>query len=160
MHRNRKEETMRTIHVAVVVSAVLVGWFAADSFAARGMKWMGSGGWGSGGAYHRMYNPQTVESITGEVVSVEQITPTKGMSSGVHLMLKTEKETISVHLGPVWYIENQDVKIEPKDSVGIKGSRVTFEGKPAIIAAEVKKGGETLTLRDDAGLPVWSGWRR
>ena len=48
----------------------------------------------------------------------------------------------------------------PKDSVEIKGSRVTFEGKPAIIAAEVKKGGETLTLRDDAGLPVWSGWRR
>jgi hypothetical protein len=82
------------------------------------------------------------------------------MSSGVHLMLKTEKEAISVHLGPAWYIENQDVKIEPKDSVEIKGSRVTFGGKPAIIAAEVKKGGETLTLRDDAGLPVWSGWRR
>jgi hypothetical protein len=93
-------------------------------------------------------------------VDVEQVTPMKGMSSGVHLMVKTEKETVSVHLGPAWYIENQDVKIEPKDKVEIKGSRVTFEGKPAIIAAEIKKGDETLRLRDDAGVPAWSGWRR
>lgn len=40
----------------------------------------------------------------------------------------------------------------------VTGSRVTFDGKPAIIAAEVKKGGETLKLRDEKGRPVWSGW--
>jgi predicted Abi (CAAX) family protease len=75
-------------------------------------------------------------------------------------MVKTEKETISVHLGPGWYIENQDVKIEPKDKVEIKGSRITFQGKPALIAAEVKKGDKTLELRNESGFPVWSGWRR
>jgi hypothetical protein len=63
-------------------------------------------------------------------------------------------------LGPAFYLENQDVKIEPKDKVEVKGSRVTFEGKPAIIAAEVKKGDEVLRLRDDNGFPMWSGWRR
>jgi hypothetical protein len=41
----------------------------------------------------------------------------KGMSSGVHLVLRTSRETISVHLGPEWYIENQDIKITPKDKV-------------------------------------------
>jgi hypothetical protein len=75
-------------------------------------------------------------------------------------MLKTEDETISVHLGPGWYIENQDVKIQPKDKLEVKGSRVTFEGKPVIIAAEVKKGDEVLKLRDKNGFPLWSGWRR
>jgi hypothetical protein len=35
-----------------------------------------------------------------------------------------------------------------------------FEGKPAIIAAEVKKDDEVLTLRDASGFPAWSGWRR
>jgi hypothetical protein len=74
--------------------------------------------------------------------------------------VKTDKETISVHLGPSWYLENQDVKIEPKDRVEVKGSRVTFAGNPAMIAAEVKKGDEVLKLRDDNGFPVWSGWRR
>ena len=82
------------------------------------------------------------------------------MSYGVHLELKTDKETVSVHLGPGWFIENQDITIEPKDKVEIKGSRVTFDGKPAIIAAEVKKGDEVLKLRDQNGIPFWAGWRR
>jgi hypothetical protein len=86
--------------------------------------------------------------------------PEKNMSYGVHIVLKTEAETIPVHLGPVWYIENQDVKIEATDKVEIKGSRITFEGKPAIIAKEVKRGDEVLILRDENGSPVWSGWRR
>ncbi len=82
------------------------------------------------------------------------------MSAGIHMNVKTDKETVSVHLGPSWYLENQDLKIEPKDKVEVKGSRITFEGKPAIIADEVRKGDEVLKLRDDAGFPVWSGWRR
>ncbi len=107
-----------------------------------------------------MYDPRTVETITGEVVSIDQFTPVRGMYYGIHLMLKTDKETVSVHLGPGWYIENQDIKIEPKDKVEVKGSRITFAGKPAIIAAEVKKGEQIFTLRDKNGLPAWCGWRR
>jgi hypothetical protein len=82
------------------------------------------------------------------------------MGAGIHMILNIGKETISVHLGPSWYLENQDVKIEPKDKVEVKGSKITFGGKPAIIAEEVKKGDEVLKLRDDSGFPVWSGWRR
>jgi hypothetical protein len=107
-----------------------------------------------------MYNPQTVETITGEVVSVDRVTPIKGMSYGVHILVKTGKETIAVHLGPGWYIENQDVEIAREDKIEVKGSRITFEDKPALIAAEVKKGDDVLTLRDANGVPVWSGWRR
>jgi len=143
---------------AVVLTQSLV--FASGSFAQRGIMWKGGGGWGPGTSYARLYNPQTVETIRGEVVSIEKITPLKGMYYGVHAVVKTDKETLSVHLGPGWYIENQDVKLEPKDTVEVKGSRITFEGKPAIIAAEVTKSGELLTLRDASGFPVWSGWRR
>jgi hypothetical protein len=82
------------------------------------------------------------------------------MSSGVHLLVKTPKETISVHLGPSWYLDNQETKIDPKDNVEVTGSRITFEGKPAIIAREVKKGDEVLKLRDEHGVPMWAGWRR
>jgi hypothetical protein len=52
------------------------------------------------------------------------------------------------------------VKIQPKDTVEVKGSRVTVQGQPALIAAEVKKGDEVLKLRDEAGIPMWAGWRR
>ena len=134
--------------------------FATESVAQQGVKWKGGGGWGPGTPYNRLYDPKTVETIGGEVVSIDKILPLKGMSSGVHLAVKTEKETILVHLGPQWYLQNQDVKIEPKDKIEVKGSRINFQGKPAMIAMEIKKGDEVLRLRDENGFPVWSGWRR
>lgn len=142
----------------VVVVAVLAA--ASTALAGPWKGWRGSGGWGMGSQYQRMYNPATVETLSGTVEAVDKVTPMKGMYSGVHVMLKTDKETISVHLGPEWYVERLDTKIQKGDKIEVKGSRVTFAGKPAIIAAEVKKGGETLILRDSAGIPAWAGWRR
>lgn len=151
---------MKKIGALLTVVSVLSLVIAADSFAQKGPGWKGSGGWGASGRYGSMYDPKTVETISGEVVSVDKIRPIRGMFHGVHLTVKTETETISVHLGPGWFIENQDTKIEAKDKVEIKGSRITFEGKPAIIAAEIKKGEEVMKLRDENGIPIWSGWRR
>jgi hypothetical protein len=145
----------------VVATVVMLGLSSGtEALAQRGMMWKGGGGWGPATPYGRMYDPQTVETVGGEVVSVEKMTPMKGMADGVHLVLKTDEETISVHLGPSWYIENQDVKIEATDKLQVKGSRITFEGEPAIIAAEVHKGDDVLILRDANGIPAWSGWRR
>ena len=115
------------------------------------------GGLGGGGAgYDRMYDPKTVGSVSGEVVSVDKITD-RGTGSGVRLTLKTGKETILVYLGPGWFLEKQDLAFAPKDQVEVTGSQVTFQGKPAIIAAEVKKGDQSLKLRDPAGIPAWAG---
>ena len=148
--------------LGAIAAIALVTLLSADQSYSQpaGIRWRGSGGWGPGTPYSKMYDPKTVETITGQVVKVDRITPLKAMAAGVHMTVKTDGEQISVHLGPGFYVENQDVKIAPKDKVEVKGSRVTFEGKPAIIAAEVKKGDETLKLRDENGFPMWSGWRR
>ncbi len=146
--------------ILIAVSSLLSFLVAEESFAQRGMKWQGSGNWGPGAQYGRLYNPQSMETISGEVTKVDMIVPIKGMSSGVHLIVKTDREPISVHLGPAWYIQRQDIKIMPGDKVEITGSRITFQGQPAMIAAEIKKGTEILKLRDQNGFPVWSGWRR
>jgi CBS domain containing-hemolysin-like protein len=148
--------TKRLIGLMVAVSMLLT---ASLAFAAwKGFR--GSGGWGMGSAYQRMYNPATVETMTGTVEAVDKVMPMKGMSYGVHLQLKTGKEPISVHLGPGWYIERLDTKIEKGDKIQVKGSRVTMMGQPAIVAAEVKKGDKVLILRDNEGIPAWSGWKR
>lgn len=123
----------------------------------RGMR--GMGGWGHRGNYGRMYNTNTVETITGKVIGVDTFTPMGGMSRGMHLQLQTDNQTVDVHLGPAWYLENQKVEIKPNETIEVKGSRITFAGKPAIIASEVKKGNEILKLRDEKGFPVWSGSR-
>jgi len=151
---------MRKLAIYAATVVTLGCLLAGESLAQPGLRYGGSGGWGAGGKYGRAYDPMTVETVKGEVVAVSKITPMQGMSYGVHLALNTGKETLSIHLGPGWYIEHQDVKIEPKDMIEVKGSRTTFAGKPSIIAAEVRKGDETLKLRDEAGFPVWAGWRR
>lgn len=133
---------------------------ATHSYARFGGKGRGGGGWGANSQYGRKYDPKTVETINGEVVSLDKITPKECQSYGVHMMLKTDKETISVHLGPGWYIENQETQIQPKDKVEVKGSRITYDGKPVIIAVEIKRQDEVLVLRDENGFPAWSGWRR
>lgn len=149
---------MKKLSVVAVSVSLFFLLFAIESFAARGME-RGSGGWGMVSEYNRMYDVKTVETVKGEVVSVEEFS-SRGMSPGVHVTLKTEKETIPVHLGPQWFMEKQDAEIKAKDVVEVKGSRITFDGKPAIIAAEVKKGDQVLRLRDENGIPVWAGWRR
>jgi hypothetical protein len=155
-----KEKQMKKLMTLIAAMTMLCLFASTEALAQKGIKWNGAGGWGAETSYGRMFNAKTIETISGEVVSVDKITPMKGMCYGIHVVVKTDKETISVHLGPSWYIENQDVKIALKDMIEVKGSRITFEGKPAIIAAEVKKSDDILMLRDESGFPIWSGWRR
>lgn len=143
---------------ARVTLVLLVVLLTGTSAMAQGMG--GGGGWGMRGAYQRMYNPATVESLSGEVVGVDRVAPLRGMGAGIHLSLKTSGETVPVHLGPAWFVERLELKIAKGDRIQVKGSRVVMSGTAAIIAAEVKKGDALLQLRDAAGVPVWSGWRK
>lgn len=116
---------------------------------------------GQGGRRGRssIYDVNTVETIVGEVISVEQQTGRNGFR-GVHLMVKTDKEIIPVHLGPMSFLETKKIKFATQDKVEIKGSRITFQGRPAIVAAEVKRSDQVLKLRDENGFPLWRGGNR
>jgi len=121
---------------------------------------MGPRGGGSGVHYGTMWDGTTVETLSGEVVAVEKYVPGRGGTSyGLRLSLKTDKETIPVFLGPAWYIEEQRIKFEAKDKIEVKGSRMSIQEQPTIIAQEVKKGDQVLKLRDDKGTPLWLGPR-
>lgn len=126
----------------------------------RVKKWTGSRGWGAETPYVRLYNSKTVETINGTISAIQRFIPGRGMSAGIHLLVKSGIEVIDVHLGPEWFIENQDINIQPKDQIEIKGSRVMFRGQPVIIAEEIRKGEDVLKLRDENGFPAWSAWRR
>ncbi len=123
----------------------------------------GAGPWGPA-AYGRIYNPATVQTVTGQVASVDRVAWGR-RAQGVHLTLKTGQETLTVHLGPSWYVDQQPLKLAQGDQVEITGSRVDFQGGQVLIAREVKKGGQVLTLRDAQGVPRWAGqggrrWRQ
>jgi hypothetical protein len=129
---------MKKIIMLIIVVVAIAGVFGATSTVAQ-----------------RNYDPKTVETIEGKVLSVEKTTPPKNRGYGIHLALQTNKEIIPVHLGPGWYVEKQTPQIQANDTVTVTGSRVTIDGKPAIIATQVKKGNEILKLRDENGIPAW-----
>ena len=78
------------------------------------------------------------------------------MGYGVYLMLKTDSETLPVHLGPEEYVEKQPIVLQAGDVVEVTGSRVSCDGKPAFLAAIVKRGPETAKFRELNGRPAWA----
>ncbi|MBU0507423.1 DNA-binding protein [bacterium] len=105
----------------------------------------------------RLYDVNTIQTIQGQVTNVDTWSGPRSRYQGVHLMVKTENETLSVHLGPDWFVKDQPIQIKTGDQVTITGSRITYGGKSALVAAEVTRGGETLKLRDNTGRPRWAG---
>lgn len=148
-----------TVHWRLILSLglVLPAWNPA---AAQGPAWRGEGEWGPRGQYQRLYDPNAVETIRGRVVSLDTFLLRPHGRAGLHLHVLRAKDTLIVHLGPLWYIENQDMTLAVGDTVTVKGAQADFHGSPVLIAAEVTKGGETFTLRDARGFPAWSAGRR
>ena len=116
---------------------------------------------GTGRGASPMYDVKTETTIKGTVESVETITAAgargrRGLG-GTHLTVKTEKETLEVHVGPTAYLTEKGITLAKGDTLEILGSRVTIDKEPVVIARQIKKGDNTWTLRDAAGRPVWSG---
>lgn len=118
----------------------------------------------SRGRYSRRYNfyNNQIETLNGKVLSVDTFTSRRGITQGVHLLVDTGKETVGVHLAPSWYLENRDFELASEDKITIEGSRINLDGETAIIARQIKKGNEILTLRDENGFPLWNEreWRQ
>jgi hypothetical protein len=103
----------------------------------------------------RDYDAKTVQTIAGRVLSIEKTTSPKKRGYWVDLMLQTGNGTIAVELGPAWYIDKHTPRIEANDMITVIGSRVTMDGRPVIVAADITRGNELVKLRDNNGTPVW-----
>ena len=103
-----KEVVVKTKVMFVLLLTLALVLASANVFAQQAK----GGGWTAGSAYNRLFNPASVETLSGEVSKVEKITPKRGMSYGVHVQLKTGNETITVHVGPAWFIDSRKIKID------------------------------------------------
>ena len=128
-----------------------------------------------------IYNPETVETLSGTVLVVNQTGPEDQMGSltktgpgtvksfhhGGATLLDLEMadgSVITVFAGPSWFLEEQEFSIEPNDTITVTGSVLQLEtplgtmySSEIMLAAEITKGQQVLTLRDEFGFPVWIG---
>ena len=131
--------------------ALLASWIALPCWAQRQGRGPRAGA--------PMYNTATEVTLQGSVEAIKQITGPRSWG-GTHLSLKTEKETIDVHVGPSWFLTQHKMTFAKGDPIEVTGSRIKFGNEDAVLAREIKKGGEMLTLRNAQGIPVWAGGPR
>jgi hypothetical protein len=113
------------------------------------------------GMGQRMYDPSTVETVTGVVTAVDTVTGRRNRQhQGIHVRMTAAGKPLTVHVGPLFYLRQQKVRVRAGDSLTVRGSRVTMRGEPSLIAAELTRQGQTWTLRDEQGFPQWRGQRR
>ncbi len=141
------KQIVRTFELILALSLVLTISAMAQSQSTTG----GNQGRGQRG----FYDPTTVTTISGTVVSVETAAGRNGGNENIRLTLSVDSQTIRVMIGPVTYLAEQKITISPKDTLKVKGSKMERNGNTMIISAEITKGDKTWTLRDDTGTPKW-----
>lgn len=109
-------------------------------------------------AYHRDFDMEKVEELTGKIADIKFTGKDNSESKGMELVLQSDEKKIAVHLGPVWYMNMQREKLEKGDVITVKGSRVSMNHRPVMIAEELKLGNKVLKLRDPNGHPHWMAW--
>ena len=100
------------------------------------------------------YDPKAEVTIKGVVEDFHD-SKTRGDHPGLHLIVKTETETVEVHACPVRFMTELEFAIEKGDTITVVGSRPEEGG--VVVAREVTKGQTSLILRDKTGAPVWTG---
>jgi hypothetical protein len=108
----------------------------------------------------RMYDPDTVTTLRGTAAAVDVMPSRGGREGGLHLTLDAEGQAMEVHLGPTWFLQREGLAIAKGDVLEVTGSVVELDGAKALIARELKKGGKSVALRDEQGIPAWSGRQR
>ena len=104
------------------------------------------------------YDPATETTLKGmiEEVKEQECQMCRMGTTGTHLMVKSDSETMEIHLGPTSFLNEKKFSFAKGDQIEVVGSKVKFNGGDAVIAREVKKGDQTLTLRNAQGIPQWA----
>jgi hypothetical protein len=100
------------------------------------------------------YDPKAEVTLKGTVEDFHE-SKLRGDHPGLHLIVKTETESIEVHACPVRFMKELDFAIDKGDAVTVIGSRPGGTG--VVVAREVTKGQTSLTLREKSGAPIWVG---
>lgn len=104
-----------------------------------------------------LYDLAKETTIAGTVDAVTT-RPAQGPGGGgVHLTLATASGTVDVHVGPASFVSGRNFTFSKGDALTVVGSRTTMAGQDVVIAREITKGSEVLTLRDAKGFPLWAG---
>ncbi len=136
----KSTNSCKVLLVSVVVAALVV----PSAFAQRGRGFQ--------------YDKSAEITVKGTVEEVRERGP-EGRTRTL-LVVKTGDQTLNVSLGPSSFVADSKIKFVQGDEVEVTGAKMNFRGNEMLMARTVKKGDQTLTLRDENGRPKWMQGRR
>ena len=100
------------------------------------------------------YDPATEAKFKGVVEELKFVPPSGGKPVA-YLVIKSGADTLQVFLCPKTFLDQMGTTFKPQDKVEVTGSKVKQDGEDLILAREVDKGDDMLTLRFKDGKPAW-----
>lgn len=97
------------------------------------------------------------KSYAGTVLKVAEHQCEVCKQTEVTMMLKTSKGKFEIRLGPKPFLESHSFVPAVGDEMRVVGVQLPANGKQAVFANELSKGGEHLILRGKFGRPEWLG---
>ena len=157
MNSNTKENSQkRKAYLLIIIAIILfLGWTAIPGISSDKKD---MGGWELGSKYNKLYDPSELESFKGIVKKIFEITPMKGMSPGIAMVVDDSDEDVLVHVGPAFYVKPGKMGIRKGDKVKVRGVWAEIEGKEVFMLSKVKIG-DTVSYkirRTSDGKPWWT----
>ena len=100
------------------------------------------------------YDSATETTLKGAVEQLKLVPPT-GAKPVAYLVTKSGPDTVQIFLCPKSFLDAMGVDFKAGEEINVTGSKVKQDGADLILAREVVKGGDTLTLRFKDGKPAW-----
>ncbi|MCE5325971.1 MAG: PRC-barrel domain-containing protein [Planctomycetaceae bacterium] len=107
--------------------------------------------------YNNQFSADKISTITGTIDSVSTFRPAANATPGERLRIQGEDgKAYIVQLGPRSFVDAKGLNLASGDKISVTGSHVEMEGRMVVMATELRKGDQTLQLRDRQGKPLWT----
>jgi DNA/RNA endonuclease YhcR with UshA esterase domain len=95
-------------------------------------------------------------TIKGVVEEVKDFKCPASGGMGAHLVVKTDKGLVTVHLALSKFLSEYGFAFAKGDEVQIVGVKAKVgDDENAILARQIERGNQTFTFRDKSGKPLW-----
>jgi uncharacterized protein YrrD len=111
--------------------------------------------WSARGEYQNLVQSGQPANVRGAVTSIDRIEPMQGMQEGIIITIGENGRETTVHLGPAWFIDRQDVMLRLNDQVEVEGVQAEIDGQNVVVARTISSPHGRFRLRDEQNKPVW-----
>jgi hypothetical protein len=103
----------------------------------------------------------TEETIQGSIKEIQQIPGQRPGMVGLRFVVAASTgDAVTVLVGPAYYLAQAGYSPKVGDKISVEGFMIQSDIDTLMVARTITAGSVTVTLRDEQGMPLWSGGGR